>query len=80
MQSEPQLHIASLVVMAPEPQMPVLCENIEQLPGSEIHAREGAKLVVTVEADSHKALIQRIDTLQALDSIVSSSLVYHHFQ
>ncbi len=72
------IHVVSMVVMTQPAYMDEIKTSLTAIPGSEVHAisAEG-KLVVTLEADNHQALISRIDHVQHLDHVISASLVYH---
>jgi len=71
-------HIVSLVMMTRPANLDEIQTQIASVDGSEIHATspEG-KLVVTVEADSNRELLERVETLQGLEGLVASNLVYH---
>lgn len=72
------LHIISMVVMARPQHVSGVQKSILEIDGGEIHASDDkGKFVVTFEAPNNKALTQRMDQLQAIEHIVSSSLVYH---
>lgn len=72
------INLVSMVMMTRPERLTVFKEKIASVDGAEIHvASAEGKLVVTVEADSQRALLQRIETLQNLDGLVASNLVYH---
>jgi len=46
--------------------------------GCEVHTSDAqGRIVVVIEADTNKALVQRMETVQGIDHLVSSSLVFH---
>ncbi len=72
------INLVSMVMMTRPERLTVFKEKIAKVDGAEIHvASAEGKLVVTVEADSQRALLQRIEVLQNLDGLVASNLVYH---
>ncbi|WP_027856697.1 chaperone NapD [Marinobacterium jannaschii] len=76
--ADDSIHIVSLVMMTRPANLDDVKSRITDVDGSEIHATspEG-KLVVTVEADSNRELLERVETLQGLEGLVASNLVYH---
>lgn len=72
------INLVSMVMMTRPERLTGFKEKIASVDGAEIHvASAEGKLVVTVEADDQRSLLQRIETLQNLDGLVSSNLVYH---
>lgn len=73
------INLVSLVMMVRPARLPEIQKSITSVDGAEVHitSAEG-KLVVTVEAEDQRALLERVDTLQNLDGLISSNLVYHH--
>jgi nitrate reductase NapD len=50
------------------------------MPGVELHANEGGRMVVTVEGDEYRRCADTITELATLDGVASSSLVYHQIE
>lgn len=72
------INLVSMVMMTRPERLTGFKELIANVDGAEIHvASAEGKLVVTVEADDQRSLLQRIEVLQNLDGLVSSNLVYH---
>lgn len=72
------INLVSMVMMTRPERLTGFKELIASVDGAEIHvASAEGKLVVTVEADDQRSLLQRIEVLQNLDGLVSSNLVYH---
>jgi len=72
------INLVSMVMMTRPERLSGFKELIASVDGAEIHvASAEGKLVVTVEADDQRSLLQRIEVLQNLDGLVSSNLVYH---
>ncbi|MBP6706394.1 MAG: chaperone NapD [Achromobacter sp.] len=74
-----ELHIASLVVHAAPRRLDEVRRAILALPGADIHgASDTGKLVVTLEAPSTDDMMAQISTIQRLDGVLASALVYQH--
>jgi len=72
------INLVSMVMMVRPDNLEAFKQQITNVDGAEIHVTSAeGKLVVTVEADNQKELLQRIETLQNLDNLISSNLVYH---
>ena len=56
-------------------------EQIEKMPGAEIHGEsESGKLVVVLETDEQSQITQTIDAINDLDQVLNTSLVYHQIE
>ncbi|HEY0822101.1 MAG TPA: chaperone NapD [Rhizobacter sp.] len=76
-QTDPELHITSLVVHATPKRAPGVAAGLEALPGAQVHAvTEGGKLVVTLEADSTDAMLGQIGHIQRTPGVLSATVVY----
>ncbi|EPJ46754.1 MAG: hypothetical protein OFPII_18450 [Osedax symbiont Rs1] len=71
-------HVISMILMTRPQHKQQVIEVIKQLPGSEVHGSdEQGRIVVVAEADSNFELVKRMEKLQNIEHIVSSSLVFH---
>lgn len=74
-------HISSAVIHARPAAAAELRQRIPALmPGVEVPAAEGGKLVVTLETDSESEIVDRLNAIALMDGVLSVSLVYHHFE
>ena len=74
-----EIHIASLVVRCRPERMAKLTRAIRALPRAEIPAEDAVgKLVVTLEAGSERAIRQQLETIGALQGVLSATLVAHY--
>ena len=72
------VNLVSMVMMIRPERLAGFRQQIASVDGAEIHiASAEGKLVVTVEADDQRSLLQRIETLQNMEGLISSNLVYH---
>lgn len=76
-----EYHVTSLVVHAAPNTLQQVEANIHALVGCDIHAvtPEG-KLVVTLEGDSQKAILDNVEAINALSGVLSASLIYHQVE
>ena len=73
------MNIAGVIVYANPHVNPGLQEQLEDLPGVEVHAvNEEGKMVVTVEDQYEKGLADTVMQLQQFAGVLSASMVYHH--
>ncbi len=78
MEAPEELHIASLVVYSTPHRAPSVALLITDIPGAEVHASAGGKLVVTLEAPTATQLIDQVKHIQHSDGVLSAALVYQH--
>ena len=76
---ETEYHIASYVVRTRPEHEALVADQIQQLPGLEVHASEHGKLVVTAEADSTHRLAELAGALELMDMVLQLAPVYHEF-
>ncbi|MBT1443801.1 chaperone NapD [Shewanella sp. JM162201] len=73
-----EYHVTSLVVHAAPSQANAIGATIAALPGAEVHAiNPQGKLVITLEGSSQRAILDNVETINALNGVLSSSLIYH---
>lgn len=75
---EDTAHIISMVLMSRPAHQTQIERQVNQMNGCEVHISDGqGRIVVVIEANSNKTLVKRMETVQGLEHLVSSSLVYH---
>lgn len=73
-------HLSSLVVHARPERRDDVADRLRSM-GCEIHiASETGKLVVTLEAESARALGDAMTRMQLLDGVLAATLVFHHVE
>lgn len=74
-------HITSLVVLATPAVVQEISAAIDGFEDAEVHiADPSGKLVVSLETDTLYQVTDYIDTICALDGVISATLVYHQFE
>jgi nitrate reductase NapD len=76
-----ELHISSMVVHAKPEYLATVKNNIEQLPGAEIHGEsDKGKLVVVVETQDQGYITDVIEKIINFEHVLSTALVYHQIE
>jgi len=76
---EQETHIAGIVVYTLPAQLDAMKKRIACLPAAEIHgASDDGKLIVTLEADSGRRILDFMDAIRALPGVADVALVYQH--
>ena len=78
-QASDETHITSLVVHVLPPHLAALEQQLGGLEGAQVHGRHvSGKLVVTLEAASAGAILERVAQIEGLPGVIKASLVYQH--
>lgn len=72
-----EYHVCGVLLMSRPEQAPVVEQTLRDLPGVEMHANDGGRMVVTIEGPSYAHCADTMTRLAVLDGVASSSLVYH---
>jgi nitrate reductase NapD len=72
------VHIASLVLQCRPEHAARVAAEARRLPGVELAAAEGGKLVVLIEAASERRVLELTDALRELPQVLDCFLVHHH--
>ena len=75
-----ETHVSSLVVHVRHEHLAQVRAALIGMPGIEIHAEGGGKLVVTLETASEGDIAARLSEISVLDGVLSAALVFHHFE
>ena len=72
-------HIVSVIIHARPEQLTTINLAMEALPGVERVANDGlGKEVILISASTAKKVMERIEDIQALEGVLSASMVAHH--
>lgn len=74
------LHISSAVVTAWPEQCAEIAERIGAMPGTEVHAIEGSKIVVVMEGENSGEIGSRLTTMALMDGVFSANLVFEQIE
>lgn len=71
-------HISSAVVFALPARWDEIRKHLEKMPGVEVHAGDGSRLVVTIEGPTTGTLGETLTRISMLDGVISASMVFEH--
>jgi nitrate reductase NapD len=69
-------HISSAVIMAFPRRREEVAELLSLVPGVEVHAGEGSRIVVTIEGPSSGMLGETLVRISAMDGVISANMVF----
>ncbi|MDJ0738133.1 MAG: chaperone NapD [Gammaproteobacteria bacterium] len=72
-----EYHVCGVLLMSRPENAASVEQALSDMPGVELHANDGGRMVVTVEGDAYSHCADTITQLSTLDGVASSSLVYH---
>ena len=73
-------HISSAVVMALPARIAEIRATVEALPGVEVHACEGSRIVVTIEGPTSGALGEALSAISLIDGVIAANMVFEHIE
>jgi nitrate reductase NapD len=73
-------HISSAVVVAFPERREELATRLSSVPGVEVHAEEGSRIVVTIEGPSSGMLGETLVRISAMDGVISANMVFEHIE
>jgi nitrate reductase NapD len=76
-----ELHVSSLIVHIKPEKLQEIETSINLLDGAELITMSPiGKAVVVLEAPNQRVIMEVIDTINELDGVLSTGLVYHEFE
>lgn len=73
-----ELHVSSLAVLARPERAAAVGAAIPALEGAEVHLTSpGGKIVVTLETENERQVLDRIEAIRALPGVLNVALVFH---
>jgi len=75
-----EYHVCGVLLMSRPEHAAMVEKALSEMPGVELHANEGGRMVVTVEGEEYRHCADAITELATLDGVASSSLVYHQIE
>ena len=71
-------HISSAVVVTHPSRREEIGRRIAAMPGVEVHASDGSRIVVTIEGPSSGFLGETLTNISTLDGVISANMVFEH--
>ena len=76
-----ELHVSSLIVHVNIKKVDNIRANINLLNGAEvITVSPQGKAIVVLEAPNQRVIMEVIDSINAIDGVINTGLVYHEFE
>lgn len=73
-------HISSAVVVALPARREEVRTHLAGMPGVEVHAAEGSRLVVTIEGPTTGMLGETLTRIALLDGVIAANMVFEHIE
>lgn len=73
-------HISSAVVIALPARRAALAATLAAMPGVEVHAGEGSRIVITIEGPSSGMLGATLAGISALEGVLAANMVFEHVE
>jgi nitrate reductase NapD len=70
------VHISSAVVSVRPEARDAVAARLAALPGTEVHAAEGGKIVIVMEGPSSDALGARLASIALMEGVLAAGMVY----
>jgi periplasmic nitrate reductase NapD len=75
-----EAHVSSLVLHVRPENLTDVRAALDSMPGVEVPAEAGGKLIVTLETSSEGQIVARMNGISALPGVLSAALVFHHVE
>ena len=76
-----ELHVSSLIVHINIKKVDSIQQSINLLAGSEvITVSPEGKMIVVLEAPNQRIIMEVIDSINEVDGVINTGLVYHEFE
>jgi len=72
-----ELHITSLVVQVLPQKMADVRQEIMTIENAELSVNNEVKLVVVIEGETQRSLMDSIEAINAIPGVLSATMVYH---
>ena len=76
----PSHHISSAVVAVLPARREEVRARLEKMPGVEVHAAEGSRLVLTIEGPTSGMLGETLTGISLMDGVISANMVFEHIE
>ena len=74
----PETHISSIVVLCRPENFSEAQTRINEFGFADVHATDdNGKLVVVLESESQRGLLDHIEQIESINGVISATLVYH---
>jgi nitrate reductase NapD len=71
-------HISSAVVLALPERRHEVSVRLAEIPGVEVHADQGSRIIITIEGPSTGALGEALTRISLMDGVLAANMVFEH--
>ncbi len=71
-------HMSSAVVVALPAHRDEIGRRLAAMPGVEVHASNGSRIVITIEGPSSGMLGETLTTISTMDGVIAANMVFEH--
>jgi nitrate reductase NapD len=71
-------HVSGAVVVALPTRREEIGRSVAALPGVEVHASDGSRIVVTIEGPSSGFLGETLINIAKIDGVITANMVFEH--
>jgi nitrate reductase NapD len=76
----PRHHISSAVIVVLPARRDEVRTRLAAMPGVEVHAGDGSRIVITIEGPSSGMLGETLTGISAIDGVISANMVFEHVE
>lgn len=73
-------HISSAVVVVLPARREEVAARLARMPGVEVHAGEGSRLVLTIEGSTTGMLGEALTGISLIEGVISANMVFEHIE
>ena len=73
-------HISSAVIVALPARREEIGNRLAALPGVEVHAGDGTRVVITIEGPTSGFLGETLTYISTMDGVISANMVFEHVE
>lgn len=71
-------HISSAVILVQPASAEAVAAHVAAMPGVDVHAREGSKIIITIEGPTTGVLGDSLTQISLLDGVLAANMVFEH--
>jgi nitrate reductase NapD len=73
-------HISSAVVLALPARREEVARQLAAMPGVEVHAGDGSRIVITIEGPTSGMLGETLAAISVMDGVLAANMVFEHVE
>lgn len=76
----PSHHVSSAVVVVLPPRRDDVSRQLAVMPGVDVHASDGSRIVVTIEGPTSGFLGETLTRMSFIEGVISANMVFEHIE